>query len=461
MSISWFKVESPQIDDDRHEDATKSAIKNTSLSDEIESWEKTYRERFSRSFIFRWGTRNPLWNVQWKPDLNRYPWKFAFQNTAPRYAGPTPEPISAELAARTRWELISSYHDKMMFGGIVDTVRATWSPKGTLGLAHVPYRSHGDALPHEIGLYEYEDLIHSPWFNQTTAVYFEPDFMCCCYGMYWGEGHELDVYWGDGCPYIARALLAAWLDVHRSDGEIPNSQQGRYFAKPFLLEGRPSDHGAIRDTVYTHKLICKAIQKAQNQPASRQDPHTWEEHGCEMGPIYRSVIIVIDKQPALRQGRHPAEQRNILFEQCSVLLIRTGDEDHLSAPIDFSALTDYGLNLPLGRSEGELPNLNKRQEVVRVRIPTAVRFIMNLEKRERIASARLTAIKKILDVETFRQADTWASAILADAEVGGIDRVADSWKAVRLAQAHLDGDRCGLEDPPFQDRHSLRTWFYI
>lgn len=373
-----------------------------------------------------------------KPRITPDPWKFGppshchrFQRITPRYAGPTPEPISDQLAAMTRRELVRSYHTTIMFGSLAPNVRATWSTKVGSGATHVPYLSHGDAvLP---GLLD-ENLIYPGLLNQTTAVYFEPDFMRCHLGELLDEGHELDVYWGHGCAYIARALLAAWLGVHHNDGEIPNFQQSRYFAKPFILKGRPLLYGATGSTVYTHKAICEELQSSQNKPASSKDPYTWVEHGCEMGPIYRSVIIVVDKQLALRGSRDPLEQRDILFEECSILLLRTGDEDHLSAPIDLSTLSAAGLNLPLNRSDDALPESNNRQQVVRVRIRTAVRWIMDLERRERDASARHTAMERVLDMETCREADTRASDVLAHAEKnGGIDQDEDAWAAVRLA----------------------------
>lgn len=465
MGSSPSKLQSPKPNAEHHVDATTSDTNITNLALEIERWERIYRERFARGFIFSSGTRAPLWSMLSKPYIMPDPWKFGppsecrrFQRTNPRYAGPTPEPISAELAAMTRRELVRSYHTQIMFGSLAPYVRWKWSPTMALGDTQVPYLSHGDALPLEL---QDGNLIQHSWLNQTIAVYFEPDFMRCHLGKLLDEGHELDVYWGHGCGYIARALLAAWLDVHHNNGEIPNFQQSRYFAKPFILKGWPNLHGATEATIYTHKIICEELRSAQNKPVSPEDLYTWVEHGCEMGPIYRSVIIIVDKQLALRGSRDPVEQRDILFEQCSVLLVRTGDEDHLSAPVDLSALSAAGLDLPLDRSEDALAGANNRQQVVRVRIRTAVRFIMDLERRERDASARLTAMKKVLDVETFREADAWASAVLAHAEKnGGIDQDRDAWPAVRLAQAHLDGDRCGLEDPPFEKMHPLRTWFY-
>lgn len=466
MGISFSKLERPQLSADRHVDTMKSDMMSTSLSQEIASWEETYRERFSRMLMFSWGTRAPLWTVLDKPVIMPHPWKFGPPSrypryqTTPRYAGPTPEPISAELAARTRHELVRSYHNKIMFGSIMPHIRQTWSPSHPLGLVHAPYLNRGDALPP--GLLDEDNLIHPEWLNQTTAVYFESNFMTGRFvGECWAEGDELDRYWGHGCAYIARALVAAWLDVHHHDGEIPNFQQMRSFAKPFLLEGQPGHRSATEATIHTHEVFCEEIQKAENRPVSSKDPYTWVDHGCEMGPIYRSVIIIVDEQPGMQRSRNPAEQRDILFEKCSVLLVRTGDEDHLSAPIDFSALVTAGLDLPLGRSEAALVDSNMRQKVIRVRIRTAVRFIMDLERRERNASPRLTAMKNVLDADTSREADEWASAVFAHAEKnGGIDQDEDAWPAVRLARAHLDGDRCGLEDPPFEDRHALRSWWY-
>lgn len=470
MDISFSKVESSQHDGDRHASAMASDTKNTNSAREIESWEEIYRERFARGFTFSRATWFPFWNfhwVNWETKLKPFALKFGppstyanFHWTTPRYAGPTPEPLSAELVARTRHELIRSYHEETKFRELQMCLRETWSTNGALSFMRVPYLSQGDTLAPDLLK---TVLLHPPWYNQTTAVYFEPDFMRCWSGQCWQEGDGMDEYYGLGCRYIGRALLAAWLDLHHYYGETPNLQQARYFAKPYLLDAQPGQRGAT--AVHTHKAICEELESNQNKPASPKDPYTWVDHGCEMGPIYRSVIIVVDKQQPLRGSPDAEEQRFILFHQCSVLLVRTGDEDHLSAPIDLSTLTAAGLSLPLARSlhEAALVDPDGKQQVVRVRLGTAVRFIMDLERREREASARLTAMKNVLDADTFREADTWVSAVLANAEKnGGIDEDEDTWRAVRLAQAHLNGDRCGLEGPPLEEMpgHNLRSWWH-
>lgn len=464
MGIFHSGVEAPQPNSDRHMDMDerKSDMTNRNPSHEIESWEKTYREWFTRRIITSQTSYASLLDLLYKPDVRHTSLESLVGNDnphcqcTPRYAGPTPEPISEELEVRMRQELVRSYHRIMEYRSIRARVRESWLPKWHAGCAHVPCLSHGDTLPP--GLLE-EDLLSKSWLKQTAAVYFEPEFMRCFAGKRWDDARdEMEAFFCAGCAYIARALLAAWLEVHHNDGQTPNFQQMRYFAKPIILDRKPGQNRATGDTIYTHKIICEQLQHVQNRPISSRDPYTWVEHGCEMGPIYRSVIIIVDKQLALRRGEDEAEQHNILFKQCSVLLVRTGDEDHLIEPIDLSVLVNAGLTLPLGRSEAALVDLGRRQQIVRVRLRTAVRFIMDLERRERNASARLTAMETILDMETFCEADMWAEKVLSYAKNNGtIDWDITTWRAVRLAQAHLDGDRCGLEDDqPFEERHILR-----
>ncbi|KAJ0120483.1 hypothetical protein J7T55_015212 [Diaporthe amygdali] len=279
-----------------------------------------------------------------------------------------------------------------------------------------------------------------------------------CFGIHgWEDDDESPRPWpfyGNGCGYIARAKLAAWREGHHQNGELENRQQYRWLANAVALEGHPGPRGAIDDTIRTHKMICEELQNLQNKPISSEDPYTWVEHGFEMGPIYRFVIIVLDRQLALEHGRgkDEAETCDILFERCSVLLVCTGDENHLSAPIDLSTLTAAGLALPLARSEAALINPVGTQQVVRVRLRTALRFVMDLERREINASSRLTARRNVLDAGMLREAESWAGDAIAHAEShGSINHDPDTWGAVRLAQAHLYGDRCGLEEEPIED----------
>lgn len=483
MGFAMSKVGNAQPHADFHVDETKADVESTELLQEIECWEETYRERFARSLIIPsfmldsdrnpWLVFDPLWGLVNKPvvrklapeDVERgIKYRHRVGDCTPCYVGPTPEPLSAELKARTKHELVHVF-DSMMDDYVRQHVRslwlAQWNHSNSISIpVTIPYLNHGDSLPP--GLFR-KNFLGTDILSKVTAVYFEPGFMLCFGTHRWDVGdEELPPwpYYGNGCGYIARAMLAAWREVHHFNGELANRQQYRWLANAVALEGQPGPRGAMEDAIRTHRVICDELQTAQNKPVSSGDPYTWVEHGFEMGPIYRSLVIMLDRQQALVRGRgeNEAETCDILFERCSVLLVRTGDEGHLSAPIDLSTLTAAGLTLPLARSDAELIDPVGMPKVVRVRLRTAVRFVMDLERREISASPRLTARKNVLDADMLREAESWAEDAFAHAEShGSIDRDPETWGAVRLARAHLDGDRCGLEYEPIEDP-DVRRW---
>lgn len=466
---------------------------------DIIHWEKIYKERFTREFIFSIYSRPALFSLgyqdtsasssDWKDRLNpKCPWN----HCNPRYRGATPEPLTAELAERTRHELRSIYHRLQLRGSLRHALKLAWMV-GFVKIPHVPYLTetidvsrvneieNGDILPahiraHILGRSEdvppdgdplltkrlewlalvfrfdnpsqmrYEDdlLRGSSWLNQTTAIYFEPIFV----------NYEPNHPWVD---FTGRGLYEAWREVNSTRGEIPNLQQARYIANPVMLLGE-SEPRPIADVIATHKRICDTVADAQHRPVSPKDPYSWVEHGAEMGVVYPSIILVVDDPRDCRKGRTEAEARDIMFEQFSVLLVRTGNEDHLTEPIDLSELGPA--ILPLGRVE----ELYSKQQVVRVRLRTAVRFIMELERREQDRCPRLTAIKKVLDEETFQDAETFASNSLAMAERNGsIDRNFHTWEAVRRARAYLDGEPY-YTDQELADHDkpesALRQWYH-
>lgn len=76
MGSLLSKVETPQLKAEGDVDATNSDTENTNLAHEIERWERIYRQRFAREFMFSWGTRSPLWSMLYKPHITPDPWKF-------------------------------------------------------------------------------------------------------------------------------------------------------------------------------------------------------------------------------------------------------------------------------------------------------------------------------------------------------------------------------------------------
>ncbi|KAG8158669.1 hypothetical protein KVR01_011791 [Diaporthe batatas] len=445
---------------------------------ELIYWEKVYQERFARKFIYSHYTQDPLFLPHGGgPTVKASPWTEHLDPDShssrcnPRYKDTTPEPLSKKLADQTRDELRKIYYDLLLHGSLRQWMRLAWMTECWL-LPRIPYLTdklisppasqirNGHILPSRVRSYisgeaeetpldrdafskqrlgditlwpNINDLSQLPddnmlltrcsWLNQTTAMYFEPEFE-----------NLRRLYLG--VPYIGRGLFAAWHKADVERGREPNLQQMRYFAHPIMLLGGPEQR-PIADVIATHRRMCNALADAQNKPVGPKDPFSWVEHGAEMGVVYPSIIIVVDdaRDGQLWRGGSEAEARANMFEHFSVLLVRTGNEEHLSEPIDLSGIGDA--MLALGRDEV----LQDNQQVVRVCLDTAVRFVMDLEHREQDRCPRLTAIKKILDRETFIAADKFAADSLAMAYGNGsIDRNYDTWVAVRRARACLDGD---------------------
>lgn len=124
----------------------------------------------------------------------------------------------------------------------------------------------------------------------------------------------------------------------------------------------------------------------------------------------------------------------------SLLLVRTGDESHLSAPISFEKIRAE--SLPLDRSE---ITLNDGIDAIRVSLATAVQFIADLQKREEAAfpiERDLLLVDKSLCPSPMEHprhgafsADAYADNIMQQAEEKGIDNVSATWTAVRSIKA--------------------------
>lgn len=124
----------------------------------------------------------------------------------------------------------------------------------------------------------------------------------------------------------------------------------------------------------------------------------------------------------------------------SLLLVRTGDESHLSAPISFEKIRAE--SLPLDRSD---VTANDGIDAIRVSLATAVKFIADLQKREEAAFLierdPLLVNDSLCPSPTGQPrhkafgADAYADDIMQQAEEKGIDEFSDTWTAVRRIKA--------------------------
>lgn len=144
--------------------------------------------------------------------------------------------------------------------------------------------------------------------------------------------------------------------------------------------------------------------------------------------------------------------------ECSVLMVRTADDAHLSRPVSFEKLIREGETIPLGLEESRLA---KEFGVVRVKLGVAMRFLFDLQAEEEAAVPRLRQESAILTEERERACQAWVESVLQHASLGevGVDGNRFTWEAVRRMWAERDG---GIFDHGAQDETRLAplySWY--
>ncbi len=166
----------------------------------------------------------------------------------------------------------------------------------------------------------------------------------------------------------------------------------------------------------------------------------------------RAIIIVID---LFNLDTVSDPDFVILHEQSqrqTVLMIRTGEESHLSAPISFESIKADCL--ALARTDVAGNNIDS----VRVSLAIAVEFIANLQRREEAAfpnSRDRSAIDRGLCPAGEKQgvpdqcpsADSWANEVMQKAEEKEYDNVFLAWDAIRRVKASKRRESVGKLTP--------------
>ena len=238
----------------------------------------------------------------------------------------------------------------------------------------------------------------------------------------------------------------------------PNIEFGHYIANPIRITSNgPS---TIRGVLKAHHSLCmQACDLMAKGLASR--PLRTELRRHDIHPLYKAIILLIDRYEIDFQsdldGLFSLEDA---AQQQTVLIVRTGLEASLSAPISFDSLRAE--SLPLDRSDVDGQPMI---DIVRTSLTTAVRFILDLEKREIIAypeSVQDCALDPSINpVSPFRAVDgsarhdpeTWADALIEAAEKHGYDDDPITWTSIRRVQAAMVGENFGeLTPTPFGNK---------
>lgn len=184
-------------------------------------------------------------------------------------------------------------------------------------------------------------------------------------------------------------LYQRWFRPYHSEIEY-----GQFLAKAFLIEEtslpRETCSQSIVDlTRALNASICKKVDQAQNSLKACTDAEEDDDRGgldwtrnltqvirdqdfFILQPLFRAVAV------AIRAEHFDSQVADIPIECLSVLVIRTGVEDGLSAPIIFDLITeDLRKDILLG-SDGKI-------SAVETTLKSAVDFLLGLEQREVMA----------------------------------------------------------------------------
>ncbi|KAI0542117.1 hypothetical protein GGR58DRAFT_497473 [Xylaria digitata] len=262
--------------------------------------------------------------------------------------------------------------------------------------------------------------------------------------------------------FIGRYIFREWYRLHHGR---PPFQRHRFFAKAISFP-KTSPHAPrdIPQALSFYRSLCRRVSDRlddlvefrikpgvpRSWPRPSQGLKTWRQHGFDLGHLFRAVFIVVDYQSRIdrniiaplsqRPNETGQEFRHRIIDyktsRLSVLLVRTGDDAHLSSPVDFRPLRESGEALESNRADVE----EYSEGAVRVILNSALRFLFDLLCREEDALAHLRAEREEVEDERDRGCERWIDRVLSHAQEVGIDANGFTWQGIRRACARMNGE---------------------
>lgn len=380
-------------------------------------------------------------------------------------------PLTPEELELVRGHLEDIFHEEASLAmRLHDTFLEGWARN--LGMAPAP---------------QHQDIDSMKWFpdicdyaNKHTAVYFVS-------GRSTHENFDLRDWLDHRHGYLDHRLgcyiYRKWHELH---GGRPNLQRWHFFAKSLRLPESEAASWTIPSLVAAHRRLCDATAARLESevvhlrinyppyssfPVPTETTRTWREHGLSLHYLFRAVILLADENvlpvecpvrpnpniSGLQQLQTVGPWLEQLMPECSVLLVRTGDDEHLSQPVSFEGLIKEGKTIPLGLEESKLAN---EFSVVRVKIDVAMRFLFDLQAQEEAATPRLREASAMLTKEREAGCHAWVESVLKHASIKevGLDGNQFTWEAVRRMWAKRDGEMFDYFKQNETRLRSIKLW---
>ncbi|KAL8844640.1 MAG: hypothetical protein Q9176_001152 [Flavoplaca citrina] len=255
------------------------------------------------------------------------------------------------------------------------------------------------------------------------------------------------------CPgFIFGAVYKTWFRYHKNN---PPLDHEHFFANLFQITetGPKSIHGIVT----AHKLLADQVatvltrMRQESENGAGQFPDQLLPH-YHLLQLSRAIIVIYDEfitpdfveEPRFRIFLDKEARRQ------QVLLVLTGDDHELSAPIIFDSILSE--SLPIAQETSS--TVGKPYDMIRVPLIVAIQFILDLQQRENAAAGSVNPASETDWANTYdREATEYADSVLqsfahdTDAE--------QKWKLttaeMRLAVKRIEERERGEEPLPTID----------
>ncbi|KAL8992909.1 MAG: hypothetical protein Q9188_007468 [Gyalolechia gomerana] len=365
--------------------------------------------------ISLWRNENGVMNV---PELGgrtrpRYPKRHSSPNRQICPQPPVEYPLTPELKTKVQIQLKKQYHAAKRRTHCRD-IKDHWQTETGI------FKLEGAAAPPQ--------AIHhwniARFCNKPTTFY-------------WSEAAQRQ----GQCPgFIFGAVYKAWFRYHNN---YPNLDHKHFFAN--LVQITATGPNTIDGIVKAHRLLNSQLASFMTKMRQESKDGTCPVN-CESLPHYhllglsRAIIVIYDE---FLEPEVALEPRIRIFldreaRRQHVLLVLTGDDHDLSAPISFDTIKSESLPLAHEVISEEL----KPYDIIRVPLIVAIQFILDLQQREAVATSRTAG----------KAADRSAKLVNDDASLDAADRDAAEWadNLIRYAAHDIGGQ---VEREPMTDSY--------
>jgi len=269
-------------------------------------------------------------------------------------------------------------------------------------------------------------------------------------------------YWKESAQdrgfYCNRLVLVGaykeWFECHNDE---PDIEYDRFFANPVRIT--PGGPTTVAQILEAHRSLCELstslLRDVKSEGFRIPFGTVWMYPEKYYIPdLFRAIIVVHDEHITYDKFKYNESGKLLVddfLEKQSVLLIRTGDQSGLSAPISFDGLEAIS---PFCLENSPVEDLSCF-DTIRVSLRTAVRFIVSLEKREKDATSASELAAKTQELPTDNEDDEskgpgtaldYANDVIRTAERVGYENDPTILDVLRKLEAYKRGES-------FEDHH--------